>query len=75
MGEAIVHGTGISSVSESGPHLGGGGKREVPSHALAVITVPVYGGHVAPLALERMKKLHADGAPCRGCGGLRQPGL
>lgn len=35
----------------------------MPSHALAVITVPVYGGHVAPLALERMKELHADGAP------------
>lgn len=30
---------------------------------MAVITVPVYGGHVAPLALERMKELHADGAP------------
>lgn len=63
VGEAIVHGTGISSVSKVDLTLEAAGKREVPSHALAVITVPVYGGHVAPLALERMKKLHADGAP------------
>ena len=63
VGEAIVHGTGISSVSKVDLTLEAAGKREVPSHALAVITVPVYGGHVAPLALERMKELHADGAP------------
>ena len=55
VGEAIVHGTGISSVSKVDLTLEAAGKREVPSHALAVITVPVYGGHVAPLALERMR--------------------
>ncbi len=63
VGEAIVHGTGISSVSKVDLTLEAAGKREVPSHVLAIITVPVYGGHVAPLALERMRELHTDGAP------------
>ena len=52
VGEAIVHGTGISSVSKVDLTLEAAGKREVPSHALAVITVPVYGGHVAPFGFE-----------------------
>lgn len=30
---------------------------------MTVITVPVYGGKVAPLALERMKDVHASSAP------------
>ena len=77
VGEAIVHGTGISSVSKVDLTLEAAGKREVPSHALAVITGPVYGGHVAPLALERMKELHADGAPavvvvCTATGPMRR---
>lgn len=63
VGEAIVHGTGISSVTNVDLTLESIGKNEIPSHALAVISVPVYGGHVAPLALERMKDIHSDGAP------------
>ena len=35
VGEAIVHGTGISSVSKVDLTLEAAGKREVPSHALA----------------------------------------
>ena len=31
---------------------------------LAIISVPVYGGKMAPLAKERMKALTADGTPC-----------
>lgn len=27
----------------------------IPTSALAVIVVPVYGGHVAPLAMERLE--------------------
>lgn len=38
-------------------------KFEIPQNALAVIAVPVYGGHVAPLALERMKDIRANGSP------------
>lgn len=63
VGKAIVHGTGISSVKEVDLTLRTTDEQMVPAHALAVITVPVYGGHVAPLALERMKDIHSDGAP------------
>ncbi len=38
-------------------------KQTLPAHALAVIAVPVYGGRVAPLALERLKPLHGQGTP------------
>lgn len=63
VGEAIVRGTGISSVKEVNLTLKPVADWEVPSHTLAVFVVPVYGGHVAPLALERMKALHSEGAP------------
>lgn len=63
VGEAIVHGTGISSVINVDLTLEGTDRLVVPSNALAVVAVPVYGGHVAPLALERMKDIHSDGAP------------
>ena len=29
----------------------------IPTSALAVIVVPVYGGHVAPLAMERLESI------------------
>ncbi len=64
VGEAIVHGMGCDKVECVDLTLHDG--RELPefsADALAVITVPVYGGHVAPLALERMKELKADGTP------------
>lgn len=38
-------------------------KLEIPETTLVVVTVPVYGGKVAPLALERMKCIHTSGAP------------
>lgn len=63
VGEAIVHGTGISSVSSVDLTLKAKDEWEIPSRTLAVVTVPVYGGHVAPLALDRMKGLRSDGAP------------
>lgn len=63
IGEAIVRGMGIADVSFVDMTLQAPEKKEFGSDALAVITVPVYGGHVAPLALERMKDLHADGTP------------
>lgn len=63
IGEAIVRGTGIAEVDFVNLTLQAAEKKEFASTALAVIAVPVYGGHVAPLALERMKDLHADGTP------------
>ena len=38
-------------------------RKELPADALAIITVPVYGGHVAPLALQRMKEIRANHSP------------
>ena len=63
IGEAIVRGMGIADVSFVDMTLQAPEKKEFGSDALAVIAVPVYGGHVAPLALERMKDLRADGTP------------
>ena len=63
VGEAIVRGTGISDVARTDLTFHPAGKLEIPENTLTVITVPVYGGKVAPLALERMKDVHASGAP------------
>lgn len=35
----------------------------LPGNAFAVISVPVYGGHIPPMALERMSGIKADGTP------------
>ena len=63
VGEAIVRGTGISDVARTDLTFHPVGKLEIPENTLTVITVPVYGGKVAPPALERMKDVHASGAP------------
>ena len=63
VGEAIVRGTGISDVTRTDLTFHPAGKLEIPENTLTVITVPVYGGKVAPPALERMKDVHASGAP------------
>lgn len=63
VGETIVRGTGFSKVTNTDLTLHAVGKLEIPQDTLAIITVPVYGGKVAPLALERMKELHTTGAP------------
>lgn len=62
--EAIVSGTGIECVAVADVTLETEKSLTVPRQALAVFAVPVYGGHVAPLALERMKDIRSDeGAP------------
>lgn len=64
VGEAIVEGTGFSSVSVVDLTTAAAHDRmEVAPQTLTVIAVPVYGGHVAPLALERMLRLRSAGAP------------
>ena len=35
----------------------------IPTSALAVIVVPVYGGHVAPLAMERLENIRGLDTP------------
>ncbi len=63
IGEAVVRGTGVTDAVFVDMTLQTPEQKEFGSDVLAVITVPVYGGHVAPLALERMKDLRADGTP------------
>lgn len=63
VGEAIVRGIGCLEVVITDLTLQGINKMNINRTALTVIAVPVYGGHVAPLALERMKDITADGSP------------
>lgn len=63
VGEAIARGMGVQTVTEIDLTRETGGAREISPRALAIIAVPVYGGHVPPLALERMREIRADGAP------------
>ena len=63
IGEAIVRGTGISEIIETDLTLRMAGRLEIPENTLVVVTVPVYGGKVAPLALERMENIRASGTP------------
>lgn len=63
VGEAIIRGTGCTEVVVTDLTLCDAGKLEVRQDVLTVIAVPVYGGHVPPLALERMKQVRADHSP------------
>lgn len=63
VGEAIVRGTGFSQVTNTDLTLHAAGNLEISRDTLVIITVPVYGGKVAPLALERMKEMHGAGTP------------
>ena len=35
----------------------------LPGEAVAIFAVPVYGGHVAPAALERLREIRGEGPP------------
>ena len=63
IGEAIVRGLKGESVSCVDLTLHGVGQVSFSEDTVVVITVPVYGGHVAPLALKRMEMLESVGAP------------
>ncbi|MDE6191392.1 MAG: 4Fe-4S binding protein [Muribaculum sp.] len=63
VGEAIVDGTGISAVKKVDLTLEPVDMPDVQPDTLTVITVPVYGGHVAPLAMERLNTLHSENSP------------
>lgn len=64
IGEAIIRGTGLSrpgvnvNVTTQAAEV-----QNFSESTLAVIAVPVYGGHVAPQALERLKGLRGAGTP------------
>lgn len=61
--EAIVHGTGIKNVVPVDLTRQKPEEMVIPASALAVIVVPVYGGHVAPLAMERLQAIRGVDTP------------
>ncbi len=73
--EAIVHGTGIKNVVPMNLTLQTAEETVIPASALAIIVVPVYGGHVAPLAMERLENIRGSGYSCRIGRGLWKPCL
>lgn len=63
VGEAIVHGIGITNVLKTDITLKPVDEMELPTSTLAVVVVPVYGGHVAPLAMERLESIRGTDTP------------
>lgn len=63
VGEAIVRGTGMENVVSMNLTLQEPEDMEIPVSALTIIVVPVYGGHVSPLAMERLKGVRGVDTP------------
>lgn len=61
--DAIVHGTGITKITKTNLTLHPAPETVLDESALAIIAVPVYGGHVAPLAMERLQSLRGTDTP------------
>lgn len=61
--EAIVHGTGIRNILPMNVTQQSAEETVIPASALAIIVVPVYGGHVAPLAMERLSNIRGLDTP------------
>lgn len=61
--EAIVQGTGIKNIFPINVTQQNTGETVIPASALAIIVVPVYGGHVAPLAMERLQNIRGLDTP------------
>lgn len=61
--EAIVHGTGIKNILPMNVTQQSVEETLIPASALAIIVVPVYGGHVAPLAMERLSNIRGMDTP------------
>lgn len=63
IGQAIVRGIAIKGVSTTNLTLKPSHELVLPSSVLTIIAVPVYGGRVAPLALERLKAIRGTDTP------------
>ena len=61
--KAIVQGTGIKNVIPVNLTMQMAEETVIPASALAIIVVPVYGGHVAPLAMERLENIRGVDTP------------
>lgn len=63
VGEAIVRGIGITNVIKTNLTLQPIPDFVIDEETLTIITVPVYGGHVAPLAMDRLKSIRGTNTP------------
>lgn len=63
VGEAIVRGIGITNVTKTNLTLQPIPDFVIDEETLTIITVPVYGGHVAPLAMDRLKCIRGTNTP------------
>lgn len=63
VGGAIAEGTGLGTQRVVDLTLEEVPATTIEDDALAIVTVPVYGGLVAPLALERLERVHGNGGP------------
>lgn len=61
--EAIVRGTGIKKVTPIDITRQAAADLVIPATALTLIAVPVYGGHVAPLAMSRLQSIKGTDSP------------
>ena len=61
--EAIVQGAGIKNIFPINVTQQAAEEVVIPTSALAIVSVPVYGGHVAPLAMERLRNIRGLDAP------------
>ena len=58
---ASVH--GVPAVTAIDLTHSAGYPAPLPGEAVAIFAVPVYGGHVAPVALERLREIRGEGTP------------
>ena len=63
VGEAILRGTGAQDIAVTDLTHGEVAFPEMNENELAVVAVPVYGGHIPRLAVSRMAALRANGTP------------
>lgn len=61
--EAVARGIGADTTHTLDLTHAAATSRTLPTQGVAVFAVPVYGGHVAPLALERLMPLRGHGTP------------
>ena len=69
---AVVKGTGIASVSQQNLTVLPVSPIHLTTDTLTVFAAPVYGGHIPPVAVERIKR-RADSGYCNGS--VWKPGL
>lgn len=62
VGNAIAKGSGFHNINNFDLTLKGTETPIFGANDLVIVTAPIYGGHVSPTAIDRMKNLKAEGA-------------